>query len=558
MKQKLFFLPAIFAALLISVGADIFGQVPKPDFNRKRTINVEKYTIRTSFERSRKRVTAETTVDFRPLNDNFRTLELDAVGLQFESVSTAAGSASLPFRLTPTTVVVELDRAYDRGELASIRFKYQTIPAKGVYFVPARRGGRDFPRDAQIWSQGEPEEARHWIPSYDFPDDKAVSEQFITVDEDETAIANGELIDVASGGKSKTYHYRMEVPHSTYLISFVVGRYVRLSDQYRNVSLGFYTYPDQKRLADEAFAPIKDMMRTFEDLTAMDYPFSKYDQAIVGNFTFGGMENITATTLSDDDVFLISQPWGKNIVEDLVSHELAHSWFGNLVTCRNWAELWLNESFATFMEAAYRERRYGRSDYLRKIRTNADEYFAENARFKKKRGLFNQLAKPDDSIFDAVTYQKGSAVIHTLRVQLGDEVFWKAVRTYLQRFKGKNVETTDLKAVFEEISGKDLTEFFEQWVYGARHPIIRYTRNFDRTTGNLRLEFEQTQIADEYSPQPFRFNLDIELMSHGGRRTETVRIEKRIQSVEIKTDRQPDKLNFDPESKIPLLQIKKR
>ena len=166
-----------------------------------------------------------------------------------------------------------------------------------------------------------------------------------------------------------------------------------------------------------------------------------HDQTIVAGFKFGGMENITATTFADTEIFF--GDFNQNIVEDVVSHELAHSWFGNLVTCRNWAELWLNEGFATFMEAAYREKMYGRDNYLSSIKADTEEYFAEESVTDKKHALYNQSARPDDSIFDAVTYQKGGAVIHTLRETVGDQVFWKAVNIYLNRHKFGNVETTD-------------------------------------------------------------------------------------------------------------------
>jgi len=555
--MKNFFRFAVLAPLFLFT-ALAGGQVPKPDFNRARTVDVENYTIRTSFDRRRKMVFGDTTVTFKPLSDGFTTLELDARGMTFQSVELERESASLKFRVTDQSVVVELDRPRRSGETVRIRFKYSAKPAKGIYFVDAARDGKGPARDAQIWTQGEPEEARYWIPSYDFPDDKATSEQFITVDAGETAIANGELVGVSEEGKKKTFHFRMTQPHSTYLISFVVGNFVKLSGSHRNVPLGYYVYPGTEAIARKAFPQTAEMMRVFEEITGIDYPFAKYDQTIVGNFNFGGMENVTATTLSDEEVFLIEQSFGKNIVEDLISHELAHSWFGNLVTCRNWAELWLNESFATFMEAVYRERKYGRSDYLRKIQEDADEYFAENARLKRKRGLFNQLARPDDSIFDTVTYQKGGAVLHTLREEVGDAVFWRAVREYLRRFKWKNVETTDLKKVFEEVSGRDLTRFFEQWVYGARHPIIRYARAYDPATGKLTIDIEQTQIEDEMSPLPFELALEIEINVGGVWKKETLRIDKRVQSFTLATDSKPGKIVFDPSRKLPLVQIRER
>ena len=215
------------------------------------------------------------------------------------------------------------------------------------------------------------------------------------------------------------------------------------------------------------------MMRIFEDLTKINYPFNKYDQTIVAQYDeFAAMENITATTLSDREVFFADFDFGKSGVEDIVAHELAHSWFGNLVTCRNWAELWLNEGFATFMEAAYREKMYGREQYIAKIRDDVEIHFAENKPKRLRHGLFNQLARPDDSIFDTTTYQKGGVVIHTLREEIGDKAFWKGVNIYLERHKFENVETSDLQKAMEEASKQKLNWFFSQWVYGGGNPQI--------------------------------------------------------------------------------------
>ncbi|MBK8149216.1 MAG: hypothetical protein IPK58_13675 [Acidobacteria bacterium] len=298
------------ALLLIALLAAIpaLSQVPKPDFNRVRTIDVENYTIRTSFDRRKKTVNGDTTVTFRPLSDEFRTLELDAVGLRFENVEIVPGGGSLDFRTTPNSVIVTLDRPRGKGEKISVRFKYSANPAKGVYFVDSKRDGSKLIRDAQIWTQGEPEETRYWIPSYDFPDDKATTEQFITVDRGETAIANGELVGVNESGRQTTFHFKMAQPHSIYLTSFVVGKYVKITGRYKDIPLAFYVYPGKESAARDVLAKTPEMMRIYEELTGIGYPYNKYDQIVVADFKFGGMENITATTLSDDDVFLIEQP----------------------------------------------------------------------------------------------------------------------------------------------------------------------------------------------------------------------------------------------------------
>ncbi len=414
---KKFYSLSLFASFLFSLFVfSALAQTSKIVFNRLRTYDVQHYVIRTSFDRANKIVFGDTTVQLKPLIKNFKSIEFDAAGMNFESVRLVPENKNLTYKTISEKINVTLDKIYSPEDSIFIRFKYSTKPKKGVYFVDEIRESGKVTRTSQIWSQGEAEEAHFWFPSYDFPDDKATTEQFLTVNKDETAIANGELLETTSNTDgTKTFHYKMPVEHSTYLTSFVIGNYSKVSDTYKNISLGFYVYPGKEEIARKAFGKTKDIMRVYEELTGIDFPYNKYDQTIVAQFQFGGMENITATTMADTEILMAESDFGEYIVEDLVSHELAHSWFGNLVTCKNWAELWLNEGFATYMEAAYREKMYGRDDYLRKIREDAEQYIIDEAVNKKRHGLFNQYAGDVNALFDnpTTTYQKGGAVIHT-------------------------------------------------------------------------------------------------------------------------------------------------
>ncbi len=544
----------LFATLLLTVCAfSMAAQTSKPNFNRARTYDVQHYTIRTSFDRANKTVFGDTIVRLKPLNDNFNRIELDAADMNFESVKLESETKDLPYRLAGEKIYITFDKSYTPSDLISIRFKYSVKPSKGIYFVKADVEDGKVVRPAQIWTQGEAEEAHHWFPSYDFPDDKATSEQFITVEKDETAIANGEPLGTTENADgTKTFHYKMAVPHSTYLTSFVVGKYSKISDSYKNIPLGFYLYPGKESFAQKSFGKTKEMMRVFEELTRINFPYNKYDQTVVANFAFGGMENITATTMADKEIF--TNP--PEIVEDLVSHELAHSWFGNLVTCRNWAELWLNEGFATYMEAAYREKKYGRADYLRKIRENAQLFFVDETINQNRHGLYNLSARPDDSIFDTTTYQKGGAVIHTLRETVGMENFWKAVNLYLTRHKFQNVETFDLQKIMEEVSGKDLNWFFEQWIYGGGYPKLNVTQVYNAATRSLDLTVTQTQDFDKITPEAFILPMEIEITTTKGTKIEKVEIKKREEVFSLNVDGKPTKVIFDKDEKIPLKSVK--
>ncbi|MCA1638328.1 MAG: M1 family metallopeptidase, partial [Acidobacteria bacterium] len=521
--------------------------------------DVQHYTIRVSFDRAAKTVSGDTTVRIKPLKRDFRAIDLDAAEIDFESVKLEPENKNLVFRTAGEKIFITLDKAYSPQDLINIRFKYSAKPKKGVYFIDELKEDGQIVRARQIWTQGEPNEAHHWFPSYDFPDDKATSEQFLTIGKNETAIANGELIETTENtNETKTVHYKMPIAHSTYLTSFVIGTYSKVSDSYKNIPLGFYIYPGKEAVAQKAFGKTKDMMRVFEELTGVEFPYNKYDQTIVANFQFGGMENITATTLADSEILLVEFGFAGNIVEDLVSHELAHSWFGNLVTCKNWSELWLNEGFATYMEAAYREKMYGRADYLRKIGSDAEQFIINDAVNKNRFGLFNQTAGNVSGLFDnpAITYNKGGAVVHTLRETVGTENFWKAINVYLNRHKFGNVESTDLQKAMEEVSSMNLDWFFAQWIYGGGHPKLNVKQVYNPKTKVLTLTVAQIQTPDKLTVSAFRLPMDVTVTTVKGTKTENIEIKKRLETFSLKLDGKPSKIVLDKDEKIPLKLIK--
>ncbi len=553
----------LFGLLILLTNLTSFGQT-RPNFNRPRTFDAQHYIIRVSFDASKKTVFGDTTVILKPLATNFRTVELDSVNLDFESVKLETSDISLKFKTAGDKVIVTLDREYSPDETISIRFKYSTSPKKGIYFVPAETAAKRVEHSAQIWTQGEADEARHWFPSFDFPSDKATTEQYITADRSDTVVGNGELIGKEDAGPGKqTWHYKMPVPHSTYLVSFVVGQYLRIDDKYKEIPLGFYTYPGKEETARRAFGGTKDMIAVFEKVTGVSFPYNKYDQTVVSNFKFGGMENITATTMADSEIFFADFDFGKPIVDDLVSHELAHSWFGDLVTCKNWAELWLNEGFATYMEAVYLEQTKGRAAYLQKIQSDADEFLADDATTKRRHGLYNLRAGEIDKLFDtaAVTYNKGSVVLHMLREEVGNDVFWRGVNSYLVKNGFANVQTTDLQAAMEKESGRDLNWFFDQWVYKAGAPRLTITSGYSERTKILKITASQTQKADAIVPAVFRMPLTIAIKTEKGIEAITRHISNRSESFSIKLDSKPVVLgtlptSYDPEDKVPAKSVK--
>lgn len=541
-----------FSSALILFVSFFATSFPVSAQSRQRAFDVQHYTIRTNFNRLTKTVNGDTTVRLGPLAFGLKNLSLDAAGLQIQSVTLGKNNKPLQFKSDADKLNITLDQAYAPADSISIRIKYRTIkPKAGIYFVDAiKKDGKEI-RAAQIWTQGEPEESRFWFPSYDFPDDKATSEQFVTtVDPDETVIANGELVDVKTNqDKTKTFHYRMNVPHSTYLTSLIIGKYSKVEEKYRNVPLGFYVYPGTEWIVKPAYGKTGKMLELYEGLLAVKFPFLKYDQTVVAAFQFGGMENITATTMADTEIYAAGAKEARlTATEALVAHELAHSWFGNLVTCKNWSNLWLNEGFATFFESIYLEREYGRDAYLNDLRNNAAQYFAEESFIKHP--LLNLRAQPNILLFDATTYKKGGYVVHMLRETFGDEMFWKSLNNYLNKHKFQTVETADLQRAFEETSGKDLNWFFEQWVRKAGFPRLKIAPQYDQTNKKLLLNVMQTQEGNQQTPLVFRFSSQVEILTADGVRTEKIEMTERNQTFTFDAPVKPTGINFDPREQV--------
>src|SRR5215218_9089599 len=305
----------VFVSLLLLLVHGAEARTGRPDFNRTQTYDVQHYLIRVRFDRPAKKVLGDTTVTLAPIKAPLSEVTLDSAGISYESVESGDGATKLKYKISGNKITVALPRAYQPGEIIGIRFKYTALPKKGIYFVDPQIENGVETRSAQIWTQGEAEEARHWFPSFDFPSDKATTEQFITANAGETVIANGELMEkVNNADGTATFHYKMPIPHSTYLLSFVIGKYAAAADKYGEIPLGFYVYPGKESLVPSAFGKTKDILRTYEELTGVKFPYNKYDQTIVAGFTFGGMENITATTLADTEVFLANYAFAKSAV----------------------------------------------------------------------------------------------------------------------------------------------------------------------------------------------------------------------------------------------------
>jgi len=354
------------------------------------------------------------------------------------------------------------------------------------------------------------------VPTYDFPNDKTTWEFFIWTAKDERALSNGRLAGSRAVGDSVEWHWIQDKPASTYLMTTVVGNYTVLQDKpWRNVSVGYWTYPDSVDAAWRGFAKTPQAIDVFSRKTGVPYPWVKYDQIVIPEFQYGGMENVTATSQNDAEILHPAASEPQAISIPLMAHELGHQWYGDLLTTRDWGDVWLNEGFATFMEQVFREDDQG-VDETALDRLGAQEQTIEADRRNRRPIVWNKWVNdPIEVFFSGHIYPKGATILQMLRHQLGDALFWKAMNHYTTEHAYGNVVTDDLRKAFEETTGKDFKAFFDQWVYGAGFPVFQVSSAYDAAARRLVINAREVQPRDSMTGF-FDVDVDVEARTDSG------------------------------------------
>jgi aminopeptidase N len=437
--------------------------------------------------------------DVRVVPDQLETFTLDAVALTIESV-TADGKPA-PFVHDGQRIHVRPRTPWKRGEAHAVEIAYHGRPERGMWFVAPDEAYPDKP--LQAWTQGQDEDARFWFPCADYPNQKATTEIRVRVPRGFEAISNGRLASRADAGDRTEFHWVQEIPHVTYLVSLVVGRFDVVEDRAGKTALRYLVPIGTAADARRTFGRTPEMVGVFERLFGHPYPWPKYDQVVVSDFLCGGMENTSATTLYDY-ALLDATVEGAVDRDDLISHELAHQWFGDLLTCRDWSHAWLNEGFATYAEVLWYENGESRDRGAWHLLQAAHQYFDE-ARDDYKRAIVSHAFEAPVDLFDRHLYEKAGCVLHHLRAELGDEPFFRGLRRYVAANARGLVETLDFRRALEAESGKNLEPFFDQWIFRAGHPEIEVTHTYEPSSRKLTLQVKQTQ--EGAAERPFRFRL---------------------------------------------------
>ena len=496
-------IPAFEPLPIVQWGPPPEGELHSP---RTRSYDLQHQVVRVRFDWDRHTVVGTTTLTLTALDTAISTVALDAVGMTFSGV-TGTGDRALRHDYDGRTLSIHLPAPLAPHARTSITLAYESVrPKKGAYFVDRRH---------VVWTQGEMIDTRYWVPTYDEPNDKTTWEMYIRTAKGERALSNGKLVGSRAVGGEIEWHWVLEKPASTYLMTAVTGNYVVLQDKWRDVPVGYWTYPDSVKAAWRGFGVTPRAVGVFSEKTGVKYPWAKYDQVAAPDYIFGGMENVTATTQADDGILHPAWAEPRANAEGLVTHELGHQWYGDLLTTESWADAWLNEGFATFMEQTYREVAHGKDEGALDRLGAQQQTIAADARTRRPLVWSRWKVDPLELFLSGHIYPRGASVLQMLRHQLGDSLFWTAMNRYTVKHAYGNVVSAHLRDAFEAATGRDFHQFFNQWVYGAGVPQFRVSYAYDSTTGNLTLRSEQTQPVDSMTGI-FDADVDVKVLTDKG------------------------------------------
>src|SRR5690554_1487802 len=454
---------------------------------REHLVDFQHLLLKASFEAEKKNIHGEVTHTFKVLQKQVDSLVLDAVNIEFEQVS--LDGKEVKYKNTGEFLIVYFNQSLEWDSEHKLEIKYTAKPKKGLYFI-----GWDDPTGRskkQIWTQGQGVDNRHWIPMYDTKNDKVVSEVIVDFDEKYKLVSNGKLLNEKKiKGGQKRWHYKISHPHPTYLIMLAIGDYaIETRKSASGVKMDLYYYPDQPEQVEPTYRFSKRMFDFFEKEIGVPYPWSKYSQIPVQNFMYGAMENTTATIFGD--FYLIDErnyP-DRNYLR-VNAHELAHQWFGDMITARSDAHHWLQESFATHFDLMYQKEAFGADEY-NWVRRNYN-----NAALKASKKDLMPLAS--STAGSARFYPKGAFVIQMLKYTIGRESFNKAVKYYLEKHAFGNVDSKDLLVAFHESLGLSLDWFWEEWIYKGGEPAynIKFTNYGEKAVFDVEQVHEVNDLVD--------------------------------------------------------------
>ncbi|MGC8653571.1 MAG: M1 family aminopeptidase [Candidatus Kryptoniota bacterium] len=499
-------------------------------------INVD---LHLKFDLFRKKVYGSAVETIVPLRVDYDSVRLDAVDMRIEKVS--MGDRILSFTYDGKKLVIGLDRKYSPDDTLTYTVVYSTVPRKGIFFVLPDTAYPE--RVPQIWSQSEMEDARNWFPCHDYPDDFVKSSVTATVPDDWVVVSNGVLkkVEEHSASRTKTFQWVEDKPHVVYLISIVAGKYSIVKDRFDEIPIYYYVPSVDRENARENFSHTPDILKFYSNVTGYRYPWQKLSLAAVSDFTYGGMENVSAITLTDATIHSANaEPQISST--GLIAHEIAHQWFGDLLTCRTWSNAWLNEGFATYFEALYGKHAFG-DDHFSFEMYNDQKQVLNADKLERRPTVYNRYYNAVD-LFGPYIYARGADILNMLRGVIGDKLFYKAIKYYVHKFCHQNVDTHDFENAVREATGYNLYWFFDEWVYKAGHPVFDVSYKYDSTAHRVFLKVKQTQTVDSLTPV-YKMPVDVYIVTPSEKVIEKVWVDSTLNSYAFSVPEKPLMVNFD-------------
>ena len=547
--MKLQHLVIIFFTLLCS---SIFSQTPDIyKSEREKIFDLVHTKLKVDFNFSDKTMNGEAWVTLKPHYYDANKVVLDANTMIISEVK--LNEKNLNFTYNDFDLEIVLPKTYTKNQEFTLYIKYLSQPekvkdrgskaitdAKGLYFI--NTDGFDKNKTAQIWTQGETQANSAWFPTIDAPNQKMTQEIEITVPNKYATLSNGALINQIKKGKNRTDHWKLDKKHAPYLAFIGVGEFEIIKDNYKNISVDYYVEKEYAPYAKEIFGLTPEMIGFFETKLGVDFPWNKYSQIVVRDYVSGAMENTTAVVHGEQAYQKPGQLIDNNIQENTIAHEIFHHWFGNLVTSESWSNLALNESFANYSEYLWREYKYGKVNAEMHLFDQVEAY--KNAQDAKNKSLVRFTYDDREDLFDLVSYNKGGAILHMLRKVVGDKAFFEGLKQYLTKYQYQSAEVHQLRLVFEELTGKDLNWFFNQWFYGAGHPDIQVSYDYNTLRKTVTVNLFQLQAGY------FQFPISIDVFEGSKKTRHTVFVDAKDASFTFPYNRQPNLIQINSDNNL--------
>ena len=504
-----------------------------------------------NFDWEEEKVWGSTTYDLEVNGHDVREIVFDAANLEIEKVM--LGRRSLAFENTGDQVIISLEKTLKYGGIVQVKtFHSAARPPAGIYFTKPDEAYPD--RFKTVWTQGQDEDSKYYFPCFDQPNFKQTTEVKLHLPKGMFGLSNGRLIKKSESTKESFYHYKLEIPYSTYLLSIVAGDFAEHSSRVGGVDIKWYVQKGRDREGVNAFKDTGRIIRFFSDYTGYPYPYKHYTQIAVPEFVFGGMENFTVTTqtdltLHDDRARLDMDSNG------LVAHEAAHMWFGDIVTARTWSHAWLHESFATYFDALYTRESKGEDEFRYQLLEDAETYFSEDVRYR--RPIVTHIYKEPIDLFDAHLYPGGAVRLHYLKNIVGEPLFRKALTRFLKRHEYGLVETVDLVRCLEEVSGKNFDEWMDQWIFRGGYPILEMGYQWGSVSNMAEVTLKQTQKAEKKGEEMlFKLPLKIEFYTSRGSEKFPLEIKNKEEKFCFHLKSKPLYFRLDPDYECPAKKVK--